>query len=331
MLMLQTVVAAAMGVQMEGIQVAEGGSILFLGEEDDAERDRRIGAICLQMNANPQLLEKRIKCYAAAGLDIRLTRTNESNIQPTDLVERIIQITTEHRESAGVPVRIIVFDHARLVLAGDPNDAQDVTELTRVLTYIARETGAAVFLLAHSPKSVLNKEGDEMNAADIAGSSAFVDNSRATFMMWTMRKGEAKNLGISEQERSKYVRLENVKSNYAAQGGGYWLERKPIQDWGISLLVKATLQIPSTFQSKNVTNLRGRILTQLNKKHGGITERNLRDMAGKDGDLGASDAKIRAEIKKMLDEGLIDRRAPTPDERRLHRLSGQVREILVST
>ena len=157
MLTLQIAIAAACGKNLGHIQVGEGSSLLFLGEEDEAERDRRIGAICIHMGADHQLVEKRVKCFGAAGIDIRLTKKKDANAQATNLGDKVIQMAKEHATQSGAPLRIIAFDHARLVLGGDPNDAEDVTQLTRVLTHIARETGAAVFLLAHSPKSVISK------------------------------------------------------------------------------------------------------------------------------------------------------------------------------
>ena len=330
MLTLQIAIAAACGKNLGHIQVGEGSSLLFLGEEDEAERDRRIGAICTHIGADHQLVEKRVKCFGAAGIDIRLTKKIDANAQATNLGDKVIQIAKEHAAQSGSPLKIIALDHARLVLGGDPNDAEDVTQLTRVLTHIARETGAAVFLLAHSPKSVISKQGNEINSADIAGSSAFVDNSRASFMMWTMRDDEAKNHHVSSTERSEYVRLENVKANYAHTGGGYWLKRVYMSDWDVAVLEPVYLQSKSLFQTKGTSDLYDKILRELRKKHGGVSERKLRDMAGKDGVLGASDSKVRTAIDAMLEEGVIERRVPTSEERKLHKLSGQVREVLVA-
>lgn len=330
MLTLQMAIAAACGKNLGHIQVDEGASLLFLGEEDEAERDRRMGAICSHMGADHQLVKKRVKCFGAAGIDIRLTKKIDANAQATNLGDKVIQMAKDHATQSGAPLRIIAFDHARLVLGGDPNDAEDVTQLTRVLTHIARETGAAVFLLAHSPKSVISKQGNEINSADIAGSTAFVDNSRASFMMWTMRDDEAKNHHVSPTERSEYVRLENVKANYARTGGGYWLKRVYMSDWDVAVLEPVYLQSKSLFQTKDTSDLQDKILRELRKKHGGVSERRLRDMAGKDGVLGASDSKVRHAIDAMLEEGVIERRTPTSEEKKLHRLSGQVREVLVS-
>ena len=329
MLMMQVAVAMACGISLGDLQVAEGASLLFLGEEDAAERDRRFGGICEHMGADHQLVQKRVKCFAAAGVDLRLTMKEDGNPQQTGLGDEIILWAKHHADEAGVPVQLIVIDHARLALGGDPNAADDVTQLTRVLTNIAKQTGASIVLIAHSPKSVLGKEGDEINAADIAGSSAFVDNSRAAFMAYGMRKEEAKSHYITEAERSTYVRLSAVKANYAASGGGYWFKRVVMPNWEIAVLESVTLNSHSPFQRKTATALRDRILEVLRNKPGGTTGRNLRDMAGMAGVLKASENAIRKEIDAMKEFGLIDQRKPTPDERKRFKLSATVREVLV--
>ena len=149
-------------------------------------------------------------------------------------------------------------------------------------------------------------------------------------MMWTMREDEAKNHHVPSTERSEYVRLENVKANYARTGGGYWLRRVYLSDWDVAILDPVYLQSKDPFQTKNSSELQDKILRELRRKHGGISERRLRDMSGKDGVLGASDSKVRIAIDTMLEAGVIERRPPTPEERTLNRLSGQVREVLVA-
>jgi len=329
MLMMQIAVAMACGIRLGDLQVTEGASLLLLGEEDHAERDRRFGGICEHMSADPQLVQRRIKCFAAAGIDIRLTLKKDRHSQETALGNEIIQLAKQHSDEAGVPIRLILIDHARLVLGGDPNAADDVTQLTRVLTGIANQTGAAVVLIAHSPKSVMGKEGDQINAADIAGSSAFVDNSRAAFMAYGMRKDEAKFHHISEADRSSYVRLSVVKANYATSWGGYWFKRVVMPNWEVAVLESVNLQSSSPFQRKSITALRDRILSELRAKVGGVTSRNLRAISGVAGRLKASDAAVRREIGAMKEEGLIESRKPTADERKRFKLSQTVREVLV--
>jgi hypothetical protein len=330
MLIMQACVAAASGISMGSVQVAEGASLLFLGEEDSAERDRRIGGICEHLKANTSLVEKRMRCFPAAGRDIRLTTTySDGAPNEAPLADEVVAHAEELSRTSDVPVTMIVIDHARLAMAGDPNNAEHVTQLTRVLTSIAQRTGAAVFLLAHSPKSVMSKEGSEINAADVAGSSAFVDNGRSAFMLYSMRENEAKEYDLQGNDRSDYVCLLNVKTNYAAEGARRWFERAVLPDWGVAVLQSVLLFPAVSTGSASRVSLRRRILDVLRAKPGGVSIRALRDKSGKDGPLGASEKAVRTEIDEMISSGEVLQRPPTAEERRIHRLGGQVREVLV--
>lgn len=330
MLIMQACVAAASGINMGSVQVSEGASLLFLGEEDSAERDRRIGGICEHLKVNTSLVEKRMRCFPAAGRDIRLTTTFPTGVpNATGFSDEVIAHANDLSKVSDVPVTLIVIDHARLAMAGDPNNAEHVTQLTRVLTSIAQQTGAAVFLLAHSPKSVMSKEGSEINAADVAGSSAFVDNARSAFMLYSMRESEAKEYDLQGKDRSDYVCLLNVKTNYAATGTRRWFERVVLPNWGVAVLQSVLLFPAVSTGSASRVSLRRRILDVLRAKPGGVSIRALRDKSGKDGPLGASEKAVRTEIDEMISSGEVLQRPPTADERRIHRLGGQVREVLV--
>ncbi len=332
MLMLQACVAAASGNKFGPLNVATGSSLLILGEEDAAERDRRIGGICEKLGADHGLVARRMRCFPAAGIDIRLTRAvDQGNPEASELVSEIIELADELSRSSDAPLTMIVLDHARLVLGGDPNDAEDVTQLTRVLTDIAQKTGAAVFLLAHSPKTVISKSAADLSASDIAGSVAFVDNARAAFMLHTMREEDAKRYDLQGNDYREYVSLQNIKANYAATGNQTWFRRVTLPKWGVAILDPVMLFSVSKGSLTTKASLKNRIFEVIKDKSGFYTQRTLRDMAGKDRRLGASESLVRQAITEMLEEGSIVRRPPTADERRTYRLGGQVREVLVTT
>jgi hypothetical protein len=188
MLALGLAVQVALGHAWAGRKTASGCVALFLGEESKEEIHRRLGAIAKNLSPPERLkIERNIRAFPMAGRDIRLTRLEQNNAKASGFDDEIIALMKEMAATVG-KVFLIVIDHARLALGGDPNAADHVTELTRVLTHIAQQTGATVLLLAHSPKSTLNKddETNAINATDIAGSSAFVDNSRCAMLLTTM-------------------------------------------------------------------------------------------------------------------------------------------------
>ena len=209
---------------------------------------------------------------------------------------------------------------------GDPDAAANVTQLTRVLTQIAVTTKAAVFLLAHSPKTVLRQQAKEMSIADVAGSSAFSDNARAGFIMYGMRDDDAKALQIPDAERKKYIKLECAKANYGPQGTEWWFEKVTLDDWQVQVLKPVSL-IKSMFKPGQAKQqLRQRILTHLVQKPG-RSKRQLRDQAGLSKLLAASEKEVIAAVDDLLEQGQIEQRKPTPTERAKHRL-GEGRQLV---
>jgi len=326
MLLMITAASMAVGCNVGDLQIAKGASLLLLGEEDHAEVSRRLSAICAYYKYDATLVTDLVKAFAAAGVDLRLTKNVHGSLCESDLVRNIIELAKQHASSCGESVKLIAIDHARLVMDGNPDAASDVTQLTRVLTRIAQETGAAVFLLAHSPKTVLKQLGKEMSVADVAGSSAFSDNARSGFIMYGMREDDAKVHQISDVDRKKYVKLECAKSNYGQQGSAWWFECVVLDDWQTAVLkpVSLTRLMFSPGQAKQ--RLRQKLLDLITQKPG-PSKRRIRDLAGKDGLLAASEKEVCHTLEALLDEGRLVCRKPTADEASKHRL-GKGREVL---
>jgi hypothetical protein len=313
MLMLTTAAAMAVGRNLGDIKIAQGASMLFLGEEDHAEVSRRLSAACLHYGYDGDMVEKLVKAFPSAGVDLRLTRNLLGSLEETSFKANVIELAKQHAQKCGSNVRLIVFDHARLVMDGDPDDAADVTQLTRILTSIAQLTGAAVMLLAHSPKSVLKQQAKEMTVADVAGSSAFSDNARSGFIMYGMREDDAKAYQISDDDRKKYVKLECAKSNYSLQGTTWWFERQQLVDWQTAVLKPATLNKPMFTPGQTKQKLRQRII-DLIAQSPGRSARYVRELAGQKRSLGASEKEVVSALDALLEEGRLERRRPTPSE-----------------
>lgn len=325
-LAMQICVHGALGKELHSLEVAKFSSLLFLGEESEAERDRRFGALCADMtDAERADVQRNVLCFPAAGEDLRLTWLNGNNPVSSGLGQQIIALAKQHEEMCSVPVGLIVLDHARLVMAGDPNAAEDVSQLTRVLTEIAIATDSAVLLLAHSPKSVHSKD-NETDSSEIAGSSAFVDNARCAFVLSTMRPTEAKEFEVTDSERKDYVCLTTAKANYGPSGTKWWFKKQPILGWQTIKLVPAQLYPKGLFPSHNALSVR--ILDLVRQSPGCLTERNVRDRGGTRGALKASEAEVTRTLARLIDEGGICKRPPTDAERKQHHLSPNARVVL---
>lgn len=326
-LALQLVVHGALGRQLGAIQIGDFASVLFLAEETTAERDRRLGALCTTLSASERsLVEQRVYCEANAGEDLRMTTIAAGNLFETALVDRVIAATQEHQQACGTRVGLIVLDHARLVMAGDPLAADHVTALLRALNRIAVTTNTAVLLLAHSPKSTLSKD-TEADASEVFGSGAFVDHTRAAFVLHTMRESERKHFGLSPDEGRKYVSLTVVKSNYGPSGTQWWFEKEAIPGWQVIRLTPALL-LPKG-QTQAVCAVGRRIIQIIKRYPGQLSSRSLRDRyAGKNNELAASEGEVRKALERLLATGELISREPTCEERKRLRLPGQTKVVL---
>lgn len=326
-LAIQLSIHGALGLKLGTIQVGKFSSLLFLGEETADERDRRFGALSVGLSAAERAtVEKNVYCHGAAGDDLRLTFMYDGNVQESTLVDQIIELSKQHANQADYPVGLIVLDHARLVMAGDPLSADHVTALLRALTRIAVESGAAVLLLAHSPKSTYGKEG-EADPSEVFGSGAFVDHTRSAFVLHTMREKEAKHFGLSDSERKEHVSLNVVKANYGPSGTSWWFKKVPVQGWQ-AIKLEPVLLLPKS-QMTTLSQLSRKITDLIKANPGRMTERSLRDKyAGLNGKLGASESEVKRTLQRLLDEGNVISRSPTDQERKLHRLSHNVKGIL---
>jgi hypothetical protein len=324
---IQFAINGALGKNLGSLDIGHYATALFLAEESTDERDRRFGALCSQLSSSERAkVEKLVYCEAAAGQDLRLTVLDNGNANETAQVDRIIQTVKSHQESCGTRVGLLVIDHARLVMAGDPIASDHVTALLRALTWIATETGAAVLLLAHSPKSTYGKDSGA-DPSEVFGSGAFVDHTRAAIVLHTMREKEAKQFGLSDDDRKEHVCMQVVKANYGPNGGSWWFKKQVIPNWHAIELVPIFL-LPKALANTHSTLMRK--LIDLVKSHPAqLTNRGLRDRySGTNGHLGASERVVRETVQRALLEGTLISRHPTRAERDKYRLSSNVREVL---
>ena len=325
-LVMLMAIHSALGKDWGSLQIREGSSLLFLGEESADEKVRRFGGLCADLTPAERLkVTQCVRAFPAIGKDLRVTTSAGGDPQPTMFADEIIRLSLAHQEESGIELSFIVLDHTRLFMSGDPNAADDVSQLTRVLAKIANATQAVVVLIAHSPKSAMSKEGAS-DAAEIFGSGAFTDNTRGTFVLNTMRPEEAKTYGKDEYERTDYVCLTNVKANYGKVGGTWWFHKESVPDWQIGTLVPEAMYSAKLYPE--FSGLSKRLVELVESKPGKLTVSKVRGMAGKGGTLKASDREVRNAIDRMLDEGQLILEPLTKEQRAERGLSANVKEVL---
>jgi hypothetical protein len=331
----KTMLAVGLGVQVClgrpwcDEPVTRGSTLLVLGEEDADEVHRRVNAVLAPFDANEQDEVRRLmRIVPAAGKDIRLVHLVQNNPVESPFAAQIITLSRELSEQAETPVRLIVLDHARLVGAGDSNDASHVTELTRVLTHIAQTTGAAVLLIGHSPKSVHGKSDGELSQSDVVGSGAYVDNARSALLMTTLSDAECKKFGIQPDAKYQYARLQVVKNNYGRIGTLYYFKRRYDPVWQTAPLEPVVLAPVSKggkgsdIQQRIAQDVAG--LRSLMSKSAYCERR-----SGTKGPVGLGEKQMRMHVDLMVMRGQLEERPPSDAERLQHKLSHNIRKVLV--
>jgi hypothetical protein len=305
---MQVATALALHEKLGDISCGEGSSLLLLGEEDQLDIARRFKAILDGRDDTArQKVGQRVRAFPMAGQDIRLTRLNGGNVERTAFVEEIVNCAKNLHEACSIPVKLIVIDHVRLAMAGDGNDADHATSFMATVTDIAVKSDACVMVLAHSPKSSIPSDGKERepNAADIAGSGAFVNNARSAEVLVTMNKAEAKKFGIDAEQAKQYVKLVVVKNNIGRTGDEYWFRREEVPTYGTAILEPVSLAAPAPVAKGSDLALHTRLIDLIREKNGRITANGLRGYATKDGRLKASQTEAAEALDSLIAQGKI--------------------------
>jgi RecA-family ATPase len=317
MLAMQWAVCVALGLPYMGKETLLGAVLFILGEEDSEEIDRRFNAIVKAMNLTAEqiaLVQKRIRAFPMNGLDARLTRKQAGALEGTDFTAEVIAASKALEIEAGVPVRLVILDHAGLIHGGEFNSREDVVQTMRQVTFIAQECKAAVLVLAHSPKTAVGK--DKADSNDVAGSAAWVDLARAVFVLRTMDDAEGKNLGVEPEVRKNYASLAVVKNNYGPTGDLFWLQRVTVENYGVSILNPVNLVKP-ILAMKGVAVLQSLIVSKIKSHISLYSKTGFRDKHhGKTGPLKASKNEIDLALDDLLNRGVLILREPLDAERK---------------
>lgn len=318
-LALQMVCSVALGRSILGRSISQGKTIAFLGEDDSEECSRRINAHAKTLGLSDlekQQLSSAVRVFPMIGQDTRLSKPMAGAQESTGFAEEIVLTVREFQALDGIPVRLIVLDHAGLLHGGDFNAREDVVQTMNLVNFIAAETGAAVLLLAHTSKSAARKD-DEATADDIAGNAAWVDMSRCVLMLRTLTETESRKFGISADSRKQYASLNMVKSNYAPIGETIWLSRRSVDGYGVGILDQVDLKPVDKSKPSDGSDLKLRTrIKELVNENKGLTKNKIVNFSGKDNRLKASKASVSAEVDLMLNDGSLYLEPPTDEEKK---------------
>ncbi len=321
-------VCIATGRPFLGMATTAGAVVLVLGEDDQAETDRRLAAIVHALDLTPdelKHLDDRVLIFSTAGEDIRLTGPRHGSTVGTGLADRIVERCNDHAEACGVPVRLVGFDHMGMVSGGDPNDATDATLYNQQASRIVTGTGATVMTLAHHRKSSANQDVDQHATM---GSAAHVNTARWVGQLTRMTPAQAKKFGLSEKERLDHIRLVTEKANGVPTGDVAWLRSVPSPAFETTVLERVDLT-PAKPDAEAKLFSAKETVWDLVKEHSGrysISEFVTRFSTK----IGLNREKLRSVVQDMVDEKYLTTRPPTDQEREVYGLNHRTKDVLIT-
>ncbi len=304
MAMVEMMGAAAIGNVYSKRPATEATCCLYLAFEDSQiELNARFSAVMSNYTSNQrELITKNVRAISMVGQRFQLIAIKNKNLEPTGLGDLLIERLLELKSLTGLSNTLLVIDHARLVASIEWNDAAEVTILTQELHRIAYEAQAAVVLIAHSPKNTAAAD-HQVSQADIAGSSALVDNARYVGLVRGMSPSEAKDLGIKSEARTNYLKLECIKSNYSKTGLIGWFLKTECKNHHVA--THTYVEPCKTIITREGDSANESRIIKYIRANPDLTLTDLRKRAGKNGVLGMSDLKVRDVVNTLLEKGLL--------------------------
>jgi hypothetical protein len=198
-------------------------------EEPMDELERRLAALMIHHAIDREAVERRYFLYS--GDDRRITiaamSTDGFDIVFPDAEAMI-------REIQAHEIGVLVVDPFAESHALEENSNSEMIKAAAAWRRIARGTGCAILLIHHVRKGAVT----DIDAA--RGAKALTDSARVGLLLSAMTSEEATEFDVPDDERTRYVRLDDAKANMARKAGvARWFQLMTIE------LGNVTHQYPS--------------------------------------------------------------------------------------
>lgn len=195
--------------------------VLIVNAEDDIhEQRRRMVAAKTVMGFGA---DRGMIMLADAPDNILMSTSDpvKKSLIATPLVTQLVDVIRHHK------IDVVIVDPFAETFDGDENSNGDTKWAMKIWRdQIARPTGAAVYLVHHTTKGSEDKAG---SADVIRGGGAIVNSARLAATLFVMTKGEAAPLNVKDEDRFRYVRYDDAKSNNSLIGGRSWFEKVSVR------------------------------------------------------------------------------------------------------
>lgn len=201
-----------------GVAIVEPVKVWLINNEDSAEDlERRRAAAMLQSGISHPDIAGRL-FINGAGNGLKIARRNRMGSMVAGDIEGLVSAV----KAEGIG--LVIVDPLVETHDGDENNNQEMGAVAGLYRRIAEETGASVFIVHHGGKAFGELKPGDINAS--RGASSLVSSVRIAMTLRNMSEKEAVEKGVSADERQRYVRLDDAKSNLGLiNGKPRWLKK----------------------------------------------------------------------------------------------------------
>jgi hypothetical protein len=188
------------------LRVHKSGAVWFYNLEDPQEELlRRVKAALMHHRVSFDEVKDRV--YIDSGRDrplIIASRNEKGDIIATPVVDQLVA------ELKRRGITLLVVDPFVNSHGAEENRNEEMNIVMRLWAQVANDADCAVWLIHHFRKGGQGGDGESFR-----GAGAIQGAARSMSTLSPMSPEEAKKLGIADDERRQYVRLDNAKANMA--------------------------------------------------------------------------------------------------------------------
>ena len=221
MLTMLDAVSIVTGQPISGSEITEPGPVWLYNTEDPMdELKRRMIAIAMLHGTSREAL-KHIHVTSGQTKPFILAKAMNEGVA---INEAAIEQTSAYISQHGIGTLIVdPFVQTHEVRE---NDNMQISKVIQAFKRIATNTNCAIGIVHHTRKGQADNAADR----DVArGASSLVDSARISHNIRTMTEDDAKELGVKEEQRSWYFRLDTAKANlHPPAKNAEWFEKKSL-------------------------------------------------------------------------------------------------------
>lgn len=228
-------VAKSMLQLVAAISVATGRDLLSLGkihkcnalvinnEDDEYELKRRIAAIVIAFKIDAAELDGTLFTVSGYMQPVRLALHIENSVYRSPALDQI-EMLVKAKNIGALFADPFISTHT-----APENDNNAMDQVVSIYKALAGKLGIAINVAHHTRKASGDSEAHAGDAESGRGASAIKDAARAAVTIARMSKKTAEKLGILDECRGDYIRMDVGKMNFAAHDSkADWYKIEPV-------------------------------------------------------------------------------------------------------